>query len=259
MKKIAYFLMLLIIVSCEKDTIETTQEISEEQLRKELGLPPSTLSKAEKQKIKENIPPIEFNSIEEAKEFFNNIKSLNYFASGNLDKLNTLSNKGKINIEDNQVLIEFENLIMSVPCDSQFLPPAEGCDDNDGGGSTGGCGSGRLRFSGNKIFGSSTTGLTVNNAFSFNNSNGVTSGSQGTSYISGNTSGYSYQHLSSDYITSGNSICHVTTGTLTVSANVIGVDIAYVEAISSSVCINPCTGGGTGLELFLTPVNSDGN
>lgn len=255
MKKITYFLMLLIIISCEKDSIETTQEISEEQLRKELGLPPSTLSKAEKQKIKETIPPIEFNSIEEAKEFFDAIRSLNYTASGNTDDLHNLNGKKSIVVIDNQAIIKFDNLTMSVPCESLFLPPAEGCNDDDGGSSGGGCGSGRLRFSGNQIFGSSTSGLTINSAFSYDNNNGLTTGSQGTSYISGNTSGYSYQHLSSDFITSGNSICHLTTGTLTVSANVVGVDIAYVEAISSSVCINPCTGGGTELELFLTPVN----
>ncbi|MGQ3677462.1 hypothetical protein [Tenacibaculum discolor] len=79
-KKLNRFLLSLLTIlflSCSQS--ETAMQ--EEDLRKELGLRPNSLSVAEINNIEENTEPIYFNSIEEAKKFLDN--SLKGFENSN--------------------------------------------------------------------------------------------------------------------------------------------------------------------------------
>lgn len=255
--KFLYLLLILFVFSCDSDDSSDAIGSQEISLRKALGISESSYSKEKQQELKEKLTPIKFENVEDAKQFIQMINSFSFQESFDLKDLNNIVSKGGYNIEDSNVVFDLGNYTMSVPCDSQWLDPVEGCDDGGGSGNNSSCGSGTVIFRSQSI-----AGYRLNQSLTYtSDSNGGITVTGTSSYISGFHPGISYtQQTTSPSVSSGGTVCFQTIGTLdyNISVSGFGDTQIYTQTLNLSGCFNPCFGGTSGLELYLQPAGGGG-
>lgn len=232
-KKMKNILIALIcafvITSCADEPI-----LNEDILRNQLGFEKQDLSSELNSEIAKNTPEVHFNTIEEAKEFLSKINSfsetnVNFFdEEWNVSRqVKSIGNLKKLKVNSSELQMTCPPLIFQeyIPC--------------EGGG--GGCGSGSIMLStGNMSF-----NLYLNVGFNYTSNDNGTSANNFNSHMSGFTLGLSYDHISSTYSVSDNTVNFTVDGVINYNIFVEGIGTIYRQNVRLQGSYNPCTGTGS--------------
>lgn len=258
MRKSLLFAITIVLFasSCSDDD---SQQISEETLRGELGLGTQKLSSKEIKEIKNSTEPIYFESLDEAKKFFN--KEVTFSKSSFYKNFPKPTEKSP---NTYPLIIKEGSNILKMTCPPTILDPVEGCDDNQGGDGTGnnggGCGCGGA---GTASFTAVQNGFTNYNVDVTYNTN--TGNVEVSSDIGGMTLGISWTEIASStygsYNCSTQTVNFQATGYLNYNIVFEGIGTVYRQRTTIRGSFRPCAGsGGTGgIEEFLQPANQSNN
>lgn len=247
-KKVLAVVLIISASSCQKSDVNNYTTHESQAILDALGVE-SNISQIEADRIKENVEAVHFENVEDARDFITERSrtpyktEVDFFTEKNLKKLSSKSfNNGTVTITDGLNIV-------SVPCDSQPLEPAGGCEDRGGSNGTP-CNGNAILTSGNQ-----SISFYYNATFDYNSSDGSTTASDFNSYTTGMTIGTSYTHMSSSYntTTSGN-INFTIRGQLNYNIFVDGIGTVFSETVTMTGNFNPCGGNGE-LELFLQPAD----